>query len=82
MASFSFNFMPCSGSSALHGVNPNLKRYAVMYPEIFWGDFLWRFQQGVWGEWGTVMPPYGWVYAKLWLGPGGKAPGNSKDLVL
>ena len=74
--------MPCSGSSALHGVNPNLKRYAVMYPEIFWGDFLWGFQQGVWGEWGTVMPPYGWVYAKLWLGPGGKAPGNSKDLVL
>ena len=32
--------MPCSGSSALHGVNPNLKRYGVMYPEIFWGDFL------------------------------------------
>ena len=66
MASFSFNFMPYSGSSALHGVNPNFKKCAVMYPEIFWGDFLWGFQQGVWGEWGTVMPPYGSMQSSGW----------------
>ena len=50
--------------------------FTVTYPEMFWGD---QFQQGVWE--GAVMPPYG-SRPKPWWGPGGKAPGNSKDLIL
>ena len=50
--------------------------FTVTYPEMFWGD---QFQQGV--REGAVMPPYG-SRPKPWWGPGGKAPGNSKDLIL
>ena len=72
--------MPCSGSSALHGVNPNFKKCAVMYSDIL-GRLFMRISAGGLGGVGDCDAPL-WVYAKLWLGPGGKAPGNSKDLVL
>ena len=55
-----------------------LNPFSEPFPENFWGD---RFQQGIWEGNRAVMPLYG-TRAKLWLGPGAKAPGNSKELVL
>ena len=45
-ASFSWNAMPCSGCSALHGVNPNLKKHGIS-GSLWYVTCTYKFCEGV-----------------------------------